>query len=426
MVESGNDVHRRIISESVRLDAEMQAWSDSVRHDRCNLVPPSSLRESSDPYHSDSDEEEESYITEPINRGRIYSRDALTVVYRLAASLEPTSDNILDPTLFNYHELSTTSNSLPKYVCTVRLPSITPLSRVSGPPCESLPAARRAACYQTCQELFSLGLLDYRLFPLPPEAHTLHVQSSTSLTQVLPFTTPDDEGHQNSNNETKVSGPKCYPRKKSDFWHSAYDRSLKRLYPLVISTDYSDDPSKPYSPLIIVARQPLPALYDFKLFLSGVPAIMHLTRGAPFELCDDQLEDLRLYTIRLCRAIGNKPFDCALDKMQYFFAPLTRTWNKANEIHLKWQHPNVFDHIPWDLVTLAAHSWVTPLASSNLCSLTKDVEDAVIQDRWVEFTRRYDVVRMRPDLNPLSKPADSPVRCHYLVLEMVLIVSYTA
>ena len=423
MVEGGNDVHRRIVSESVRLDADMQAWTDSVRHDRSKLVPPSGLQESSDPYHSDSDEEEEEYITEPINKGRIYSRDALTVVYRLAARLEPTSDDILDPTLFNYQQLSGTSNSPPKYVCTIRLPSITPLSKVSGPPCGSLSAARRAACYRTCRELFTLGLLDYRLFPLAPETHTLRVQSSASLVQALPFTAPD---HHNPNTETKVSGPKCYPRKKSDFWHSACDPSLKRFYPLVISTDYSDDPPKPYSPIVVIARQPLPALYDFKLFLSGVPAIMHLTLGASFELNDDQLEYLRLYTIRLCRTIGNKPFDCPLDNMQYFFAPLMRTWNKTNEVHTKWEHPNVFDHIPWDLVTLAAHSWVTPLASSNLCSLTKDVEDAVIQDRWVEFTRRYDVVRMRPDLNPLSKPADSPVRYHYLVLEMVLTISYTA
>jgi len=32
----------------------------------------------------------------------------------------------------------------------------------------------------------------------------------------------------------------------------------------------------------------------------------------------------------------------------------------------------------------------------------------MIQDRWVEFTRRYFCVTMRPDLNPLSKPEDSP------------------
>lgn len=425
MAERGNDVHRRILSETVHLDAKMQAWTDSVCHDRGNLVPPSGLQESSNPYHSDSDEEEEDYITEPITRGRVYSSDALTIIYRLAASLEHTVDDV-DPTLFNYQELPGTSKSHPKYVCTVRLPSIAPLSTVSGPACDSLPAARRAACYQTCQELFSLGLLDYRLFPLPPETHTLHVQPSTALAQPLPLAAPDDDGYRSSIAEIKTSGPQCYPRKKPDFWYSSHDRPLKRLYPMVISTGYSDDSSKPHGPLLIITRHPLPALSDFKLFFSGVPAIMHLTRGASFELDDDQLDDLHLYTIRLCRAIGNKPFECPLDKMQYFFAPLKTTWDASNENRTKWQYPNVFDHIPWDLVTLAAHSWVTPLASSSLRRLTKDVEDAIIQDRWVEFTRRYDVVRMRPDLNPLSKPADSPVRYHYLVPEMVLTVSFIA
>ncbi|GAW07656.1 Dicer-like protein 1 [Lentinula edodes] len=37
---------------------------------------------------------------------------------------------------------------------------------------------------------------------------------------------------------------------------------------------------------------------------------------------------------------------------------------------------------------------------------TRVYEDALIQDRWTQYTRRYDAVKIRLDLNPLSKPRD--------------------
>ena len=49
------------------------------------------------------------------------------------------------------------------------------------------------------------------------------------------------------------------------------------------------------------------------------------------------------------------------------------------------------------------------LNTQDLQTLIADTEDAVIQDRWAEFTRKYYCIRMRPDLNPFSKPEDSLV-----------------
>jgi endoribonuclease Dicer len=414
MVERGNDAHRRIVSDCTKLDAEMQHWTERLFHDPGSSVPPRSLRETTKSYHSDSeDDESNDYIKDPTTSGRIYLQDAIAVVYRLAASLDTIEDEQANPSLFEYEKSRGAVGASPTYVCTIIFPLGSPVSKVSGPACISVPDARRAACYQACIELFDRNVLDYRLFPLSTSltSHrdTVSVppgQTESHLNKEDPVKFP----LQDTNAEVKTFGTHCYPRKKPDFWDRSESVNSNHLYPTVIATNYSDDSSRPYTPLLILTRHPLPPLPSFRLFFSNIPGVIQLIRGASFEVDEDHLEDIHLYTIRICRAIANKPFTCPLEKMQYFFAPLAPTW-KAPTDPLPKRHMNISKHIPWDLVTLAANSWVVPLASRSLISMTKDIEDAVIQDRWVEFTRRYEVVRIRPDLTPMSKPVDSPV-CH--------------
>ncbi|KAJ7937137.1 ribonuclease III [Mycena leptocephala] len=85
---------------------------------------------------------------------------------------------------------------------------------------------------------------------------------------------------------------------------------------------------------------------------------------------------------------------------------------------LFWSNPrgalsDVADHIPWALVTRGALSWSMPLKYGRAEDVTEDIEDAVIQDRSTELTRRYDVLRVRSDLSPLSRPEDSPREAKY-------------
>jgi endoribonuclease Dicer len=244
--------------------------------------------------------------------------------------------------------------------------------------------------------LFSKGLLDYHLFPLPSNI-TARIGSAMNVMA---------EKESLSSLE-----PQYYPRKKPDFWLNTMSVGIQPLYPTVISTNHADQASRPHAPILILTRQPLPALPSFKLFFSGVPAVVRFTRGTAFKVEESRLHDIYMYTIRLCRAIANKPFVCPLADMPYFYAPLGLAWNDIpNTQGNQWEPPNVVDHIPWSLVSLAARTGLVELRTENLETITSDIEDAVIQDRWVEFTRRYDAVRMRPDLTPLSKPVDSPVR----------------
>jgi endoribonuclease Dicer len=392
MVERANDAHRRILSQITQLDAEMRRWTDIISKRPSSSVPPNGLHETTDPYYSDSDDEGEqstSSLRDPTTSGRIRPQDATAVIYRFASRNE-FSGRSADP-LFDFKELDTGLGVSREYSCTVSLPS---LGQISGGRFPSQSLARRDACYQMCLELFNAGLLDYTLFPLPPKI-ARHVPPTAQ------GTTPTDI-------EAKSIGTRCYSKKQPDFWSNTVAIPLGGLlYPTIVSTNHSDEVSKPHAPMIILTRRPFPGLPKFKLFFSGVPAVVQLIQARPLSIEARQLRDLHMYTIRVCRAISNRPFVCPMEVMPYFFAPLRSTWKEQDQASNDL--PSIADQVPWDLVALAAKSWVVALQTDPPEALTRDIEDAVVQDRWVEFTRRYDAVRMRPDLSPLSKPLDSPV-----------------
>jgi endoribonuclease Dicer len=393
MIERGNDVHRRILSQVTQLDTSMRRWTESVSKGLGGAIPPRTLRESTDPYYSESDDDEENFILDPTTSGRIRLQDATTVIYRFAARLGVPQDST-DISLFEFKELDVGLGVPRAYECTVVLP-LSPLKRITGSPCALQSLARRSASYQACLELFNVGLLDYTLFPLPPKV----IRSATSILERGGPAEP----------ENKSAGVRCYPKKRPNFWPNTVSISLGGfLYPTIICTDHSSEPLHSFGPMVILTRRPFPHFPSFSLFFSGVPAVIHLIQAAPISIVDERLRDIHMYTIRVCRAISNRPFMCPLENMPYFFAPLRGSWSKPISSGRALQ--NINDHISWDLLSMAAKTWVIALQTESVEKLEQDIEDAVIQDRWVEFTRRYQAVKIRRDLSPLSKPADSPVR----------------
>jgi endoribonuclease Dicer len=416
MVERGNDVHRRVLSDIAKLDKGMQKWVDSVVDSPGSSSPPSSLTETPDPYRSDSDDEDDSaetFVKDPTTSGRIHAHDATTVVYRFAASLGSGDDDSSRP-LFEFQQLR--GRGLRNlHVCTVVLPPGAPVRTVSGPPYPTQSAARRVACLQTCEELFYKGHLDYKLFPRPPSVSVRQQRESyvsPAMVEEMSDNEDDEEVTATPLSKAKSSGTRCYPRRRPDFWANTATMRDGFLYPTIISTDREEDSNRKYQPILILTRLPLPPVESFKLFFAGVPSSVHFRPGAPFQVDEEQLQLLYKYTIRVCRVVANKPFICKLEDLAYFIAPLGPTWDPDVERSRgRWDLEAVTDHIPWDMVSSAATNWVVALKRDSLESLREDIQDAVIQDRWVEFTRRYDASVVRPDLNPLSKPADSLVCC---------------
>ena len=265
-----------------------------------------------------------------------------------------------------------------------------------------------------CKELFERGLLEPQSFPRPPlkvtrpkrvpdVCHTLDYTGEDSINTFV----PQPPGTR------KQTGLHSYLRKKPEFWTNVVISKSATLYPTIMSVQDQEL----YGPLVLLTRAPLPRMSSLRLFDSGFPIVINLKQGASFAVDAERLDDLYLYTIRVYRSIVNKPLVCTLEEMPHFLAPLKTSWvGFTRKQASRWVIDEIVDDIPWDQVKLAAHKWVTELSAENL---ENSLEDAIIQDRWIEYTRRYYFIRVRRDLTPLSKPVDSPVSPIVIALEQI-------
>ncbi|KIJ70179.1 hypothetical protein HYDPIDRAFT_78543 [Hydnomerulius pinastri MD-312] len=385
MVEIDNDVHRRILSQFA--DGTFNdRWIDVVIRNGEAAIPPVPLKETCHPFRPDDDDDSRSepYIEDPTRGGRLYEQDAVAALYRLAANTQGLHS--AGRPLFATKEGIGSQNAR-EWTSTVMLPPGLPLGIVIGPTRSTPAHARRAAAYETCSQLFKHGAFDHRLFPAPQ-------RSEATLGE--PETAPAD----------KVSGNRCYPRKKTQFWANSFRLSGHRLFPVVV---YVEGPAANHAPILLLTRQPLPHIPSFRLFFDGVSGSIQNFRGAPVVLDAQRLDALHQFTLRVCRAISNKPFTCPVENMAYFLAPLKYS-QQGNPLSMATAC--LLDHVPWDMVALAGKEWVVRFNLEDLRS-THDVGDMVVQDRLVEFTRRYYAVQLRQDLTPLSKPEDSPREAEY-------------
>jgi endoribonuclease Dicer len=404
MMQRGSDSHRRRLLQVTQLDEATQTWSDSVVQSPEGPIPPVTMLDSRDPYLSDSEDEGDptSYIKDPTTGGRIRIQDATGIINRFAASASAVGR---DPSgLFRFETAPVSLKSPPQFLCTVTLPPGPPVPPVSGLPSTSRAHARRTACYRMCNELFERGLLGPQLFPRSSlktigQKRVLDVSRTIDCTEEDLVTTISSQLAA----ESKQTGVHGYPRKKPGFWENTIGLEPCTLYPTVIFVRKRES----YGPLILLTRAPLPRMSSLRLFDSGFRIAVDLKPGAKFSVDAERLHDLHRYTIRVYRSIVNKPLNCRLEEVPYFLAPLKPSWPGLNRPQTdRWHMDEIVDDIPWDLVKLAAGNWVTELPTENL---EDSLEDAIIQDRWIEYTRRYYALRVRRDLTPLSKPVDSPV-----------------
>lgn len=405
-MQKGCDSHRRRLLQTTRLDEATRTWLDNAQNPE-SAIPPVTTLESHDPYLSDSEDEDDqgTYIKDPTTGGRIRVQDATRIIHRFSANASTASGAPRhSSTLFQFDSVPESRESQTQFICTVTLPPGPGVPPVSGPHSTSRAHARRMACYQMCNELFQRGLLGPQMFPRSPlksigQRRILDISCTLDCTEEgLIATTPTQLTAAN-----KQTGVHSYPRKKPEFWENMAALKSDSLYPTVISVQGRET----YGPLVLLTRVPLPSMSTLKLFDSGFRVAVELQRGARFDVDAERLHDLHRYTIRVHRSIVNKPLTCQLQEMPYYLAPLKTSWLGFSRPPVdRWCMDEVVNDIPWDLVKLAADNWVTDLQTENL---EASIEDAIVQDRWIEYTRRYYALKLREDLTPLSKPVDSPV-----------------
>lgn len=401
MVERGNDVHRRILSRITNIDADMLRWTETLCNSPESSIPPTSLRETINPYHSDSDDEDDEemnqkFLKDPTTNGRIYLEDATTVIYRYTAAIRSKVQGILpNQGIFIFKDIHKEFRIPRAHICTINCPG-TPIDKVTGDPSPSKAQARRSACFNACEELYNFGLLDCRLFPLPYNLRAQYDYESRKAFE-KDVVVPD----------VKTAGTRSYARKSPTFWSNASQGIPSILYPTIVYILGADGSSESFGPVAILTKQPLPDLNPFRIFSSGIAVPIRFQRARPIQFDEMRLKDTHAFTVRVCRAVMNKALICSLEEMVYFFLPLPLDWHPSGDNGL--DIPDITDVVPWALVSLAGQHWAGPINHDTPEEVESHLRDAIVQDRWIEFTRRYKVVKVRKDLTPLSKPSDSAV-----------------
>ncbi|KAF9006465.1 hypothetical protein BDQ17DRAFT_1351795 [Cyathus striatus] len=400
MIERGNCSHRRILSNITNLDIEILRWSETLSKSPESSIPPMTLSESGKAYRSDSEDEDghlERYIEDPTTSGRIYMEDSVTVIHRFAACSQRDKSEFrlgIGSPLFTYKHVYQDFGAMHNYTCGINLPGSL-INSIIGPPSPSKTYARRAVCFKACEKLANSGLLDCELFPT---VSTLPVNDTTE-----PMSSNAEEA---KGIQSKAGGGlRCYPRKLPDFWQNTEKFTCKTLHPTIIYISYRLDGIKSYAPIILFARRPIPHIPAFRVFSSGSPVPLEFYCFPAIDIDEEQLDKLHGYTTRIYRAIMNKPWSCLAEELLCFFAPLRSDWVPPLYIGSDY---NIMTDVHWEAVVTAANDWAVPIASESASSLENELVDSIVQDRWVEFTRRYEYVRLRADMTPLSKPVDGP------------------
>jgi len=290
-----------------------------------------------------------------------------------------------DQPIFDFRLIPGRKRQAPAFTCSIHLPG-TPIDGLVGPEAPDQHLARRSASFEAIARLLALGLLDYQVVPLPA-SQALHVGGLQKL------------------EEAKIIGTRRYLLKKPEFWSNGNQGNITTVYPTIIRVTHK---SQNYAPLVLLTRQPLQLPATFNLFMDHASMVVHTQVGAPFTVIDEQCAVLRLFTLRIYRSILNKPCECELQNMTHFLACLSRSANLEN----LWANlPCPIDgFLDWEHMKEAGEKWAVPIRFETLEALREDMEDAVLTDRWVEFTRRYHVVAVLLDKTPLSKPEPGEVR----------------
>lgn len=327
------------------------------------------------------DDDETTFIQDPTTGRKLFPSHAKSVLLKFLPVYY--GDETHEPSI------SLWEDSAGQHLCRVEFPPSLELDASSGPPKSTINQAERETCFAACRILHERGLLDYEFFP--------------SLShRLLHISIKADE----SQSAIATSGMRRHDKASPLYWSISRSVETRRLYPLLISI-----PGLLVGGgrILLLTRLPLPELPRFSIFDSGQPHVVRFMRCAPIEVNGEQPKLLHQYTLRLARALTNKDFILSEEELSYFVAPLYDSTIDIERLRdNKWIRPCISSHINWDAISLAAEQFMTPIVQEGIV-LDNACIDAVIQDRWVEFTNRHIFIEIRRDLTPLSKNPDSPV-----------------
>lgn len=263
-----------------------------------------------------------------------------------------------------------------EYVAQVILPDKSPVQVKRGYPQPSKHAAKCSAAFGLCQDLIREKYIDEHLQPI--------------FKKKLPAM---------RNARLAISSNKKAQYKmllKPAVWSRA--GPVEKLYCTAITIENPAVISKPTCPLLLLTRDPLPALPGVPLFFGGGDnSVAQQTQLlGTLDVAEDVkegttiLEGLRVFTLRIFQDVFSKIFEATAEELPYFVVPS----GKGHEFDFSQTKP--LSAIDWDALRIVTES-------KNLELSTECPED-FYRDRFIldpyDGGRKLYSVRVRKDLKP--------------------------
>jgi len=280
----------------------------------------------------------------------------------------------------------------PQYGCEVALPGLKDCPKIEEYGHSGLEALV-SSCLRTYQIFQTNGFLGTTHFPT-----------------VYPFVPVPRTIEPQQTKKAKSNGVRTHPRRTPLFWTLSTETLGGLWHPTVV---FIDGLTGEFGLLAILTRHPLPAISDFSLFISGNPVNVRLRKCRSGPLSPDELEKLRRATLRIMRFVGNKPFVCDINRLPYLLFPLEYDATLLNSLRKSYRapegHPRLGNPcVSGAVMNMAASAFVS-ITTDSTEEFIRDLDNAVIQDRKIEYTKHYFVDKVREDLTPLHKPQEGEV-----------------
>ena len=190
------------------------------------------------------------------------------------------------------------------YICEIILPANSPVVSVTGKPQTTKAAARQSAAFEACLELRKKDCLDEHLLPL-------------YIAKIIP---------KGANALLSIDSAKVnayHIRAKPTFWDIAGKSLPDQLYVTVFGLVSPKDMGRPYQPLSMITRDPIPTIPGFTVYADqgGESEVYAVTLDSPLPLTPTILARLNRFTERFFYDVFAKKFEISSD-IPYWIMPI--------------------------------------------------------------------------------------------------------
>ncbi|KAI9294789.1 hypothetical protein K502DRAFT_304512, partial [Neoconidiobolus thromboides FSU 785] len=376
-----------------RKEVDSFKQSEKLLMDWCQSLPKDRLMVTNNSIESDDDDDEDNgmddlitnFIYEiPTTKAVITLNSAVALIYRYCNSLPKDSFCEMLPKFKyinhnNYHQ------------CQLTMPSNSKVQVMESDITKSSKVAKQHACFKMAIKLVELNELNEYLKPVGiqfSEEDFEPVKSDYSLAGI-------QEGTWKAIREYKLKRPHFFKYYSNNEDNNSSSSEWNKCYFNIVNVDELNNINKDnqYRPFIIITQQPLPKFNPIEFCLKGQITYLTIEKAhqPTIPLSKRKIELLFKYTIFSFRSIFNRLFECNINQIQYFIAPI-----KVNNLN------DFNDLIDWDIIK----NTLNPLGYPDF----NDIDELIICDTLNNNTR-YKVNEIDFNLTANSIiPLDSAIK----------------